>query len=297
MLIFALSNSIFSQIQNNSITDAGDIVFTAYHNNPDGFSFVFLDNCPAETTIRFVDEEWNGSAFASENYEGEILWTNDTNTTISQGTVIIIQNADDDINISASTGSAIEINSGFSIANTNDGIMAITGTRSSPGVFLAFFGDTTASSLVGTSLINGYTANQQSNYGTGYYSGGQNCNGLSITECSERLNNTANWTIESTFDYPEIVMSELDLNAVLKLKNAEKQNIYYYPNPVTDKLKILTEHIISSVQIHNILGQQVYFADFNNSNISIDLTSLRSGSYYIKCYSNYSSHTFKIQKL
>lgn len=297
LLCFVLSNSIFSQVINNSITDPGDIAFTAYHNNPDGFSFVFLDNCPAETTIRFIDEEWNGNAFASEILEGEVLWTNDTGTTISQGTVIVIQNADDDSSISASIGEAIEIDNGFGIASTNDGIMAITGTRSNPGIFLAFFGDTTDSSLVGTSLINGHTANQQTNYGTGYYSGDQNCNDLSITECAERLNNTSNWTIESTFSYPDIVMSELEITPVLQLKNTKKQKFYYHPNPVTDKINIQTEHIISCVQIHNILGQQVYFVNFNNSEISVDLTPLKPGYYYIKCYSNYSSHAFKIQKL
>lgn len=297
MLMFALSTSTFSQVVNNSISDAGDIAFTAYHNTDDGFSFVFLDNCPVDTTIRFIDEEWDGSAFASENLEGEVLWTNSTGTIITQGTVVHIQNADDETTISASSGTVTEDNSGFGISSSNDGIMAVTGTRSNPGVFLAFIGDTTDSSLIGTLLINGSTANQQTSYGTGYYSGDKNCNGLSITECAAKLNNFSNWTVATTFNYPTAVMSELEINDVLNINNTKQPKFKYHPNPVTDIINIETGHIISSIHIYNILGQQVFFGNYNENSISIDLTSINSGNYYVKCYSTDNSYTFQIQKL
>jgi hypothetical protein len=297
MMLFALFTSAYSQVVDNSISDAGDIAFTAYHNTDDGFSFVFLDNCPSGTTIRFVDEEWNGSAFVSENLEGEVLWTNDTGSMIMQGTVIHIQNADNHISISASLGIATEDDSGFGIASSNDGIIAITGTRSVPGVFLAFFGDTTDSSLTGTSLVNGFTANQQTSYGTGYYSGNQSCTGLSITECSERINSFSNWTIAASFTYPTAVMQKLEINTALQVDNTKKLKANYHPNPVADILNIETKKSISNIHIYNILGQEVFFENLNKNAGSIDLSNLTSGTYYVKYYSNDSSYTFQIQKL
>jgi len=297
MLVFSLSTSAVCQVVNNSISDPGDIAITAYHNTDDGFSFVFLDNCPVGTTIRFIDEEWSGTAFVSENNEGDVLWTNDTGSTITQGTVIHIENADDELSITASSGTVAEVNSNFAIANTNDGIIAITGTRLSPGVFLAFFGDTTDSSLSGTMLVNGLTANQQTSYGTGYYSGVKNCYGLSITECSERLNSFSNWTIVESFIYPTVVMQELEMTNVLSFDKTKKTKLDYHPNPVIDKLKIETGINLSNIYIYSTLGKQVFDGIFNKNTRSIDLSNINPGSYYVKCYSDKSSYSFKIQKL
>jgi len=296
LLVFIVSTSMISQVLNDSITDPGDISFTAYHNSDDGFSFVFLDHCPTGTMIRFIDEEWDGLNFKTENNEGDVLWTNDTGSTIDQGTVIHIQNADDGDIISASLGTAIEDNNGFNLANTGDGIMAITGTRSDPGVFLSFFGNIAGSTLEGTALVNGITANQHSSYGTGYYSGETNCTGLTIAACAERLNTHANWTIVSDFSYPSATMTSLDISGLLWLKKTTKLKLRYFPNPISKSLNISAEKAILNVSIYNIIGQQVFSKPFNEHSITIDLNTLSSGGYYVKCTSEQSSYVFKISK-
>ncbi|SEL22912.1 Calx-beta domain-containing protein, partial [Aquimarina amphilecti] len=197
-------SSIYAQVQDGIIDDPGDIAFVAFHDNDDGFSFLFLDDCPAGTEIRFTDEGWNGSAFNSTTAEGEVLWINDTGNTIAAGIVIDITDADDNTaGIQASLGTATEDDLGFTTGVSNEQIYAITGTRAMPGIFLAFVGDTddgaTPASLAGTGLVAGSTAliildNE------GYYTGSLNCNGT-IGECSTMINDINNWTLGS-FNFP-----------------------------------------------------------------------------------------------
>ncbi|MBQ4803323.1 hypothetical protein J8L88_10730, partial [Aquimarina sp. MMG015] len=201
-LIFILLFSINSraQIQDGTIDDPGDIAFVGYNDNPDGFSFVFLDDCPDGTTIRFTDEEWTGTAFATPTGEGEVLWTNNTGSIISSGTVINIENANDEILISTNLGTASEIEGGFGTA-VIDELFAFTGTRAAPGVFLSFIGDILGNSLAGTGLTNG--VNAQIIVNEGYYSGTTSCNGT-IAECAAMINNSSNWTF-GTFTFPTMV--------------------------------------------------------------------------------------------
>jgi len=204
-LLFTLfiGHLALAQILDNTINDPGDIAFVAYHDNDDGFAFVFLDNCPSNTSIRFVDEGWNGTEFNSAASEGEVLWTNNTGNTINAGTVIVITDADDNTNgISASMGIASEIESGFTTGTANDQIFAITGTRSAPGVFLAYVGAALDGSnvitLVGTGLVSGQTAVFFE--GEGVYTGSTVCNN-SLTECAAMINTASNWSIGG-FQFP-----------------------------------------------------------------------------------------------
>jgi len=165
----------FAQIEDDTIDDPGDIVFVGYHDTDDGFSFLLMDNCPNGTSIRFVDEEWTGAAFNSPTGEGEVLWTNNTGGTLAKGTIINITDADDNSGgITASSGTASEIDSGFSTAN-GDQIYAITGTRVAPGTFLAFVGEDSSfgggeiATLAGTGLTAGVTARLIAT--EGYYNG------------------------------------------------------------------------------------------------------------------------------
>ncbi|NMH89212.1 T9SS type A sorting domain-containing protein [Flavivirga algicola] len=210
------SFSLYGQIQDGVIDDPGDIVFVAFHDNDDGFSFLFLDNCPNGTSIRFIDEGWNGTSFNSTTSEGEVLWTNNTGTTIVAGTVIDITDADDNnLGIQATLGVATEDESGFSTGVTNEQIYAVTGTRAAPGTFLAFVGDTDdgsdPASLSGTGLVAGSTAlilidNE------GYYTGSTTCNGT-IEQCATMFNTSGNWTTGS-FSFPSAVPDTADGSAI-----------------------------------------------------------------------------------
>jgi hypothetical protein len=148
---------------------------------------------------------------------------------------------------------------------------------------LAFFGDTTDSSLTGTSLVNGFTANQQASYGAGYYSGVSNCNGLTITECSERLNSFSNWTVATTFTYPGSVMSNLVVNGVLSQQQVSiDTNVLCSPNPTSDKIRIVSNSVFSKVSVFNSLGMNVKSIHKNSKTIEVDLSELTSGIYYLE---------------
>lgn len=77
--------------------------------------------------------------------------------------------------------------------------------------------------------------------------------------------------------------------------NSERFN--FYPNPVKDVLTISNATEIKSVKMYNIVGQQVFSREFEDSEITIDLSELRTGNYIVKAFSAEATKTFKISKL
>ena len=281
-LLTLFTINTYSQVQDGVIDDAGDIAFVAYHDTPDGLSFVFLDDCPNNTTIRFVDEEWTGAGFSSATSEGETLWTNNTGGIIPTGTVIHIQNADDNgTGITASSGTASEVDSGFTTAN-GDQVYAITGTRAAPGVFLAFIGDVNPSSPAETATLTGtgLTLGQNAIFtvSEGYYSGSTVCNST-ITDCVAMINNVANWTFGG-FNYPAYVPNTFS-GSTLVVENFQFDIIKVYPNPASDVITITGLKETNNFSIYNVLGFKVNGGNLSgNENINIE--DLTNGLYFLK---------------
>lgn len=206
-LYFAMLSNIqlFAQ-QDSTIDDPGDIAFVAWSSSvQDGFAFVLLDDCPNGTAIKFIDEEWTGSSFYTSNGEGENTWTNSTGGFVSKGTVIIVENADN--NPTVNIGTISESNAGFDIAASSpDQIFAIVGSRSSP-TFLSMIGDTSlpnnGSGAIQTLSGTGLTSGTNAIYLTSeaLYTGNTNCNTLSA--CNQMLNASSNWqTISGSLKFP-----------------------------------------------------------------------------------------------
>ncbi|MDO6744886.1 T9SS type A sorting domain-containing protein [Tenacibaculum soleae] len=204
LFIFLGILNTISQNDNGQIDAPGDIAFVAYHDNDDGFSFILLDDCPNNTSIRFTDDEWNGTTFVTPTGEGEVLWTNNTGNTITKGNIINITDADDNSGgITASSGTASESDPGFSTA-VIDELFAFTGSRAAPGTFLAFIGDINGNSLANTGLTDGVTANIITE--EGYYNGSPICNG-SLTDCAALINtSSSNWSFGG-YSFPTTVPS------------------------------------------------------------------------------------------
>ncbi len=202
LIAFLCYYTAFAQLD-NMIDDPGDIAFVAYETDPvDGYAFVFLDNCPDGTVIKFIDEEWLGAAWSSATGEGENTWTNNTGGQINAGTVIIVQNPQSPtVNI----GSITLSDSGFIIA-PGDQITAIVGNRDPSAIFLAVVGEFDCCSdnhtLTGMGLTNGTHAIQISN--EGHYAGSTECNGTHV-QCLMMINNPANWN--NTGTWPDNVPS------------------------------------------------------------------------------------------
>lgn len=298
-ILFLLSLiSAKAQIIDGTINDPGDIAFIAYHDDIDGFSFVFLDDCPVGTQIKFIDEEWDGTDFITAATEGEVTWENTEVNTIALGTVIHIENAKDNApGISASLGTASETDGGFSLDLTEDEIIAITGTRSSPGVFLALIGDSDSANntLSGTNLTNGETAVFEASVTEGYYSGSTNCTGLTIKECAEQINDISNWTFGS-FTYTDDVPDLINLENTISIKKIHKPTTTYHPNPVLDIITFDTDTPILKIEIFNTLGQIVLIEKPNSKNYSTNIAYFNKGSYYVKLIFNKGFETISIQK-
>jgi hypothetical protein len=214
--IFLVTNHVNAQNNNGSIDTAGDIAFVAYHDNDDGFSFIFLDDCPTSTIISFIDDEWTGSSWSGTG-EGELVWQNNTGNKITKGTIIDITDADDnDSGISATLGSIYENDdedtpnySGFTTSTNNvDEIYAVAGRRNNTSsTFLAFIGRAGTSTLSGTGLVNGSTAHEFSGGFTsnseGYYTGTTTFSG-SLSNVASTINTSTNWT-SGSFTFPTSV--------------------------------------------------------------------------------------------
>lgn len=203
--LFSLS-SIYAQNSNGIIDAPGDIAFVAYHDNVDGFSFVFLDACPNNTQIIFTDKEWNGTVF--ESGEGSVVWTNNTGNTIAKSVVINIQSANNTPN--PSLGTAVETSgSGFTTGIVNDQIYAIIGSVVAeipvPTAFLAFVGGLDGgvpATLTNTGLTNGLTATVIADF-EGYFSALAVCNGTAI-QCATMINTASNWS-SGAYSFPGAV--------------------------------------------------------------------------------------------
>ena len=72
--------------------------------------------------------------------------------------------------------------------------------------------------------------------------------------------------------------------------------ISYSPNPVTNFLDVKSTEILKSASIMNALGQIVYFKNFNNTELKLDLANLSAGSYFVKVQSDERQNIFKIIK-
>lgn len=74
------------------------------------------------------------------------------------------------------------------------------------------------------------------------------------------------------------------------------ESFRFYPNPVKDVLNLDSQEIIDSVEVYNIMGQQVHYETPEVSEAEINISDLKSGVYFIKVSINNKQKTFKILK-
>jgi len=71
--------------------------------------------------------------------------------------------------------------------------------------------------------------------------------------------------------------------------------IVIYPNPTDNKLHIHGEHL-QSYEVHNLIGQSLMWGELNDTNNTISLQELSSGTYFIRVKTNYGNTIEKIIK-
>jgi hypothetical protein len=94
-----------------------------------------------------------------------------------------------------------------------------------------------------------------------------------------------------------VVMQVIGTSATAGIGQLESVDFSYLPNPVTDRLLIKAKENITSIQLYNLLGQEI--KKFNPSQLEaeLDLSLLKAGTYFIKVLVNNKTGTFKIVKI
>jgi hypothetical protein len=83
---------------------------------------------------------------------------------------------------------------------------------------------------------------------------------------------------------------------VLSTNDFETEAFSVYPNPVGNQLNIKSNDAVSDVAIYNVLGSLVHRSAPNAVSPSIDMSSFKSGVYFVEVTINNSRKTVKIVK-
>lgn len=191
---------------------AGDLAFTSFNADEDGFSLVTFVTLAANTQVYFSDNEWNGSAIgaggAFNTGESYSRWTSGA-AAVAAGSVIRFSRTDSASLLAASVGTlARETVSGsanWGLANSAETVYAYQGSSATaPTGFLAAITNSSFSladgTLTGTGLAAGTTALRLRTSGSpdyGVYNGARS--GLaSFAAYRPLVANSANWTVDTT---------------------------------------------------------------------------------------------------
>ncbi|WP_190303291.1 MULTISPECIES: hypothetical protein [Methylomonas] len=178
--------------QASAALTSGDLAFTAFNADEDGWAMTTFVDIAADTTIFFSDNEWNGSSFNS----GESFHSWHTgNNAISAGTVIRFSNIDQ-AGRSVSVGTLSGSGSNFGISATSETLYAYLGSDySTPGIFLTAISSEGDVNIVPTGLsagVNAVVLTDSSDYAE--YIGPRS--GLSeFADYAALVNDAANWSI------------------------------------------------------------------------------------------------------
>jgi hypothetical protein len=215
----ALAAATLSIAAANAATlNAGDIAFTSYNADEDGWSIVALASIDANTTLYFTDNEWNGSAIGSggafNTGESYHQWVSG-GAAIEAGTVIRFSHIDNATTLAASIGTltrgSVSGSSNFGMSQDGDTIYAYRGSSiASPDAFLAAVSsagsfNATDGLLTNTGLVEGTTAlTLSTDSDFGQYTGSRS-NQSTFAGYRSLVNNVANWNDGGDGSYASVV--------------------------------------------------------------------------------------------
>lgn len=184
--------------QNGFGQSAGDIAFTAFNaDGNDDFAFVTLVDIPANTTIWFTDNEWNGTDAFIDINEGEIQWSH--SSIVAAGTVIsILGNGGSAPTTSLGTVSG----SGLNLGASDEELFALltqpsTSSMLTPG-FLAGIANDLISSIANTGLTVGTNFIDFNNDYDGFEYIGVRTGEAAFANYLPLIMNVANWQSEAS---------------------------------------------------------------------------------------------------
>lgn len=172
----------------------GDLVFTAFNADEDGWALTTFKDIDANTTIYFSDNTWTGSGFnPTESFH---TW-NTGLSSIAAGSVVRFSQIDLDSR-SVSIGSLSGSGSNFGMSATSETIYAYLGTSTSaPTTFLtAISSEINAASLTNAGLTEGVNAVKITNSTDFAQYIGDRSSQTSFSAYQGLINNAANWNIQ-----------------------------------------------------------------------------------------------------
>lgn len=98
------------------------------------------------------------------------------------------------------------------------------------------------------------------------------------------------------FNDVHLIMNVKGTSATASVGNLAEVDFSYYPNPVKERLNMKANEEITSVEVYNVLGQQVKSMKPSKFEESLDLTSLATGTYMVRATVNDKVGSFKVVK-
>jgi hypothetical protein len=179
----------------------GDLAFTTYNADQDGWALVALVDLAPQTNVFFTDNAWNGSsAFAAGG--GFERWVSGSGK-ISAGTVVQFSYIDDAWKMQASVGTlsreTVAGSSSLNLSQTVGTLYAYQGASAiQPSVFITAVSNggfgAEVGSLVGTGLVAGATALQLTQGVDFSEFAGARTARLSVDNYRSLLNDVSNWS-------------------------------------------------------------------------------------------------------
>lgn len=96
--------------------------------------------------------------------------------------------------------------------------------------------------------------------------------------------------------HPGSMFGTITVELVLSIEDKFAQNISFYPNPVQDKLTVLSLYKLDSYVIYDVLGKKVVQGLATGNTTQLDMSGLNSGLYFVTAISGDLSSTFKVNK-
>jgi len=95
-------------------------------------------------------------------------------------------------------------------------------------------------------------------------------------------------------DKPEGVFNLAVTSSTLSIEDIVAKGFYYYPNPVENVLKMNANESINQISLYSILGREIKSSSQTGLNAELDMSSLPSGTYFVRVVVGESSGSFKV---
>ncbi|MBC7729834.1 MAG: PEP-CTERM sorting domain-containing protein, partial [Microbacteriaceae bacterium] len=196
----ALALAVAAALPASALT-TGDLAFTAFNADEDGFAMVALADVAANTTVYFSDNEWSGTAFnTGESFSS---WLSGA-AVVNAGTVIRFSKTDNATLLAASVGTlsreTVALSANWGLSQGADTVYAYLGTSAvAPTTFLSaissgIFGTAADGTLANTGLAIGDGAVQLSASSDFAEFSGARAGQANFAGYKALVSNVANWT-------------------------------------------------------------------------------------------------------